>query len=194
MSMEIGDPRRVGVDAAAASCAAEHGRGGRGPGSTPRSMRARRSWRRAEARWTRSRRRRGCWRRIPASTPGAAACSPMTAMSSSTRRSWTGATARCRRGRRAAHDARADQRGAGGDGAKPACAADAMRAPTISPARQGWSRSPIAGSSRPSGGASSTRCWRAAASVRRRHQIWDDRRGRGRCATAMSPPRPRPAG
>ena len=46
-----------------------------------------------QRRSTRSRRRPGCWRTIPASTPGAAAYLPMTAMSNWTPRSWTGATA-----------------------------------------------------------------------------------------------------
>ena len=93
-SMAIGDSRRLGRDAAAARSIRD--------AEARRSRRARRSAldagdRHPQRRRQRARRGRGGGRgrsrRMPASTPGAAACSPPTAVSSSTPRSWTAAPA-----------------------------------------------------------------------------------------------------
>ena len=171
---------------------AEHEERARAGLDATRSTPARRSWRTAAARSTRSRRRCGCWRTTPASTPGAEACSPLTAMSSSTRRSWTAATAAPARSPGCARPAR-----------RSACARTVMeQGPHVLLTYEGADRfareaRARAGRQRlvrdrPSAGASSTNC-SAEGGVRRRHQIWNDRRGRGRCVTAMSPPPPRPA-
>ncbi len=72
-----------------------------------------------------------------------------------------------RGGRRAADDARADQPGAAGDGARPARVPVRATAPTTSRARPGSSRSTTIGSRLPSGGASSISCLAKAGSTMR---------------------------
>ena len=133
-----------------------------------------------------------CSRTIRASTPGAAACSPPTAWSSSTPRSWTAAP-------------RAPAR-------SPACARPAPRSASRGTLMEQGPHVFLSGKgadqfARDHGLEQVDNDWFEIAErrrqldellrqrrVRRRGQIWHGRRGRGRRRTAMSPPRPRPAG
>ena len=88
-------------------------------GCEPRSMPASEILASGAARSTRSRRRCACWKRIPASTPGAAACLTASRRGRARRRDHGRTRPQRRRGRGAPHHAGADQPCAALDGRRP---------------------------------------------------------------------------